>query len=371
MESAATAQYQRWLVADPLDRLGLDPADVVAHFDVFKYQRVESRAVSLVLAAVPSHVRDEAVSNRWLSTAALIFRIQCLYQPGGSSERAMLLHQLVNPEVAKSVGAAVTMLRRWMQHLQRVRELGASLPDPSLLLRGIDQATSGLLAQYPAVGFRVNAFRHRVALGYNPSVSSVVSLVRLVQAECEAASISGDSQGSPDKRARNAATRTEPETQPSKPTSPDRPPNINAAATDAAAKALEGLGGDKGEGKGKGKGKEPGNNPSPCHNFVEGKGCRFGDSCRFKHDRTAARKQKRCLACGQEGHFRPECPLVSPENRQVVNPSEANSPTSPKTAPKKPGVAPKPKVIPQASGRRCGGRERVRKHCHFGSGRCC
>ena len=258
MESAATAQYQRWLVADPLDRLGLDPADVVAHFDIFKYQRVESRAVSLVLAAVPSHVRDEAVSNRWLSTAALIFRIQCLYQPGGSSERAMLLHQLVNPEVAKSVGAAVTMLRRWTQHLQRVRELGASLPDPSLLLRGIDQATSGLLAQYPAVGFRVNAFRHRVALDYNPSVSSVVSLVRLVQAECEAASISGDSQGSPDKRARNAATRTEPETQPSKPTSPDRPPNVNAAATDAATKALEGLGADKGKGKGKGKGKEPG-----------------------------------------------------------------------------------------------------------------
>ena len=129
VERASTQQYQRWKVADPVDRLVLDPAGVIADFDPAKYHRVESRSVSLILAAIPQHIRDEAVSNRWLTSAALLFRIQCIYQPGGSSERSMLLTSLVAPEVAKSFSGAVTMLRRWQQHFFRVRELHASLPE--------------------------------------------------------------------------------------------------------------------------------------------------------------------------------------------------------------------------------------------------
>ena len=34
VEQASTAQYQRWLIADPLDRLLLDPSTVVAHYDI-------------------------------------------------------------------------------------------------------------------------------------------------------------------------------------------------------------------------------------------------------------------------------------------------------------------------------------------------
>ena len=95
VEQAATYQYQRWLTADPLDRLMLDPSSVIASFNVARYQRVESRAVTLLLAAIPPGLRDEAVSNRWLTTASLLFRMQCVYQPGGASKRSMLLSQLV------------------------------------------------------------------------------------------------------------------------------------------------------------------------------------------------------------------------------------------------------------------------------------
>ena len=139
VELAANRHYQRWIVADPLDRLSLDPSGVIAIFDEVKYQRVESRAVSLILAAIPQHIRDEAVSNRWLSSAALLFRLQCVYQPGGASERSMLLSQLTLPEVVTTVKSAVVMLRKWQQNFYRVRELGASMPDPSLLLAGIDK----------------------------------------------------------------------------------------------------------------------------------------------------------------------------------------------------------------------------------------
>ena len=59
VEGPATAQYQRWLIADPLDRLLLDPSGVHANFSIARYRRVESRAVSLILAAIPGHIMDE------------------------------------------------------------------------------------------------------------------------------------------------------------------------------------------------------------------------------------------------------------------------------------------------------------------------
>ena len=258
----------------------------------------------------------------------------------------MLLSQLTLPEVVSTVKSAVVMLRKWQQNFYRVRELGASMPDPSLLLAGIDKATVGLLGQHHSLGFRVNAFRHKVALDYNPTVPSIVQLVRLLQAECEASALSNLDAHVPDKKARGAAARADTVADPSipkavPPNKPEDPP------PQPGLKALEGN--EKGgKGKSKGKGKGPGSE-NPCHNFNEAKGCKFGDACHFKHDRATARKQKRCLACGQEGHFRPDCPLVAPENRQVISPSSSNTP-SPKAGVKGGGSPSRPKAGAQAKG---------------------
>ena len=268
VEMAANRHYQRWLIADPLDRLSLDPSGVVAIFDEGRFQRVESRAVSLILAAIPQHLRDEAVSNRWLSSAALLFRLQCVYQPGGASERSMLLSQLTLPETVTTVKSAVVMLRKWQQSFYRVRELGASMPDPSLLLAGIDKATTSLLGQHHSLGFRVNAFRHKVALDYNPTVPSIVQLVRLLQAECEASALGSMEGSAPDKKALAAAARTEalPDSSPPKVHPPSKP---EEQSSPPSAKALEGQ--DKGsKGKGKGKSKGSASELGPCHNFAEG-----------------------------------------------------------------------------------------------------
>ena len=353
VEQVANLQYQRWLVADPLDRLLLDPATVIASFDPVRYQRVESRAVSLMLAAIPGPVKDEAVSNRWLSTASLLFRIQCIYQPGGSSERAMLLSQLVGPEVVKSFSQGVMVLRRWQQHFFRVRELQAALPDSSLLLKGVDGSTGFILSQHPLLGFRVNAFRNRVSLDYNPSVASVLQLVKLLQAEFESAALSADSGNSNKGRVAHLQAPFAP--LPSAPSSsavtlPKAPSHLKgppAGPADGHMKALEGAGDCKGKGKGKSKSKSD-TDLGVCYNYVGGKGCKYGDSCKFRHDKAEARRQKRCLACGQEGHFRPDCPLVSPEQRVVQDPS---SPTSVAKAPSpKRHGAPKAQAAPQAKG---------------------
>ena len=103
VEGPATVAYRKWLVADPLGRLSIDPSSVVGEFDRNLYGRVESRSVSLLLAEVPQSLRDDVVTNRWLSSASILFRVLCLFQPGGSSERSHLLSQLVNPGVCGSL----------------------------------------------------------------------------------------------------------------------------------------------------------------------------------------------------------------------------------------------------------------------------
>ncbi|CAE7427987.1 GIP [Symbiodinium sp. CCMP2592] len=80
VEGPATAAYRRWLVADPLGRLAVDPSTIVGDFDQHLYGRVESRSVSLLLAAVPQSIRDDVVTNRWLSSAAILFRLVRLIQ---------------------------------------------------------------------------------------------------------------------------------------------------------------------------------------------------------------------------------------------------------------------------------------------------
>ena len=341
VEGPATAAYRRWLVADPLGRLSLDPSSVVGVFDGHRYGRVESRATSLLLAAVPQTVRDDVVTNRWLSSTAILFRVLCLFQPGGSSERSHLLSQLVSPDSCRTFAEAIKGLRKWQQGLQRAGEIHATLPDASLLLKGIDGSTASLLSAHPMIGFRVNAFRHQLGIDYNPTVASVVQLVRLIQAECEAASITVE--GNAEKRARTAALSTPKDPPPAKaPPTPPPAPSVAAAV----------VSGEKGDNKGKGSSKGKGTEgvQQPCHKFSDATGCRFGDSCMFRHDRTKARKEGRCLACGQSGHYRPDCTLVAPENRPVLGEPGSASEGSPKSSPPggKGGKASKAKAKPAA-----------------------
>ena len=171
-----------------------------------------------------------------------------------------------------------------------------------------------------------------------------------MQAEFESASLSHDS-AHVDKRTRAAAlfeagmtlTPTPKATNP-------KAPGLEEP-TGAQAKALSGASEGKGKGKGKEKGKDGGRELGLCHAFTDKKGCKFGDSCKFKHDRAAARKQGRCLACGQEGHYRPECPNVKQEWRHALepgSPSSQGSPTRSVPPPPKCPPTPKPKVAPQA-----------------------
>lgn len=73
---------------------------------------MEKRAISMMLAAVPSTVKEELVATRALSPLRLVCKLMVLYQPGGIHERTIILRQLEETVEAGSRSDACMGLRR-------------------------------------------------------------------------------------------------------------------------------------------------------------------------------------------------------------------------------------------------------------------
>ena len=78
-----------------------------------KWVRVEKRAISMMLAAAPTSVKEELVATRALSPLRLVSKLMVLYQLGGTHERSIILRQLEEPSEATSPAEACTGLRKW------------------------------------------------------------------------------------------------------------------------------------------------------------------------------------------------------------------------------------------------------------------
>ena len=100
--------YATWLTAGPMDRMAVQPDLQVEN----KYVRLESRVLSMLLAAVPQTVKQEAISLREMTCVQLVFRILKLYQPGGLNEKNTILNNLTQTTAAKSAAEAGEMLRQ-------------------------------------------------------------------------------------------------------------------------------------------------------------------------------------------------------------------------------------------------------------------
>ena len=79
-ESLQQAQeaYSRWLAASPLDKMSVQPHTMVES----RYKRLEARVLTMLLAAVPAMVKQEAISTRELTCVQLIYKVLKQYQPG-------------------------------------------------------------------------------------------------------------------------------------------------------------------------------------------------------------------------------------------------------------------------------------------------
>ena len=282
--------YDKWLTVGPMERLVMVP-ERPQRFNKGPFTRVEQRAISLLLKAIPTYIRDDLVSSRKLTSIEALCAILTTYQPGGLRERSALLKYLTSPEPGKSVSETLRGLRRWGRWRLRAHELGIGIPDATLLVGGLDHLTSAILQQHPDVLFRINTFRHMNNLDHVPTEVSAASLAQFLQAEFQALESGGGA-----KRVKLAKAQ-ENQDQPQEPKGKE-------GKGKAGQKAQKGKGGE-GQKKG-GKG---------CYHWMSDSGCRLGSDCRFRHDReilnSSSDISSRCYNCSGIGHRSHECTAPS------------------------------------------------------------
>ena len=345
----ATGYYNRWLHADPLQKLSIKWEAIEAKMDFGPLARVEERASILILQALPVDLQSEAVSIRGLASSALIFLVMSRYQPGGSSEKSMMLSYLTQPYVegTSNVLSHHGALRKWDRLYRRGQELGLQSPDPILLVRALDALGKIIHNKSPTAAFTVATFRHQYQLDSAPTEASVLQYCQLLIAELETISLSGPDQ----KQQRVAALSLE--TPPKTPKGQGKGDKGNSSKTERSSGS-------------------PLNEEGVCKFFMSAGGCRYGKSCIHYHSPLAP-SDSRCFNCGAEGHTMSQCERPTakavPEGVPKLpsggkgdskggkgNP-KTDSRTQPVSDPKAKAEA-KPKKQPK--GRRLGGPEALR-----------
>ena len=259
-------RYREWLQAPPLQRLYIKaPADeeLPKGFD-----RLRQRVSSMMLQAIPTAIKDEVISTRQLSPQGILFRILRVYQPGGLNERSETLKSLTATTSATTAKDAVESLRLWKRHHNRASELGASLPDSTLMIKALDRTMELLLNKSQQASFRVSTFRLQYEVDVNPNDVVVNKLYEVLLAEAELM-VTANSEENP------------------------------------AVKQMQVLPNGKGP---------PQQQTSPgkmsvCKWWGSTEGCRRGRACKFLHDLDSLEdKSTRCWLCSSTTHAKKNCP---------------------------------------------------------------
>ena len=95
----------------------------------------------MLLKAIPKDVATEAAQKRHNDPIKVMLLIVIKYQPGSRKEKETLLQQISCPEVCWSDDKALFALKMWKRRIERACELKLLVPDPSVLLSGLDATT--------------------------------------------------------------------------------------------------------------------------------------------------------------------------------------------------------------------------------------
>ena len=256
--------YMRWFEAPPLQRLHILPPrdeDLPRGFE-----RLVQRVTNMMLAAVPETVRGELIATRQLSPQGIFFKILKVYQPGGLQERSTTLAALTVSREVGTAQKAVEELRLWKRQWLRTQELGASLPDPTLLINALDGTMKKVLQSDEQAAFRVNTYRMQQAVDVKPTQEGVRNFYEVLLAEAEmlvgAVAAEGKREGDP------------------------------------AVKAIQGPSTPQ---------KADGAGLQLCQWWGSEGGCRRGKACRFLHG-ALEDKYNRCWICSAKSHRKADCP---------------------------------------------------------------
>ena len=292
--------YTRYLSATPIERLSVKP--ISTELTMGKWTRVNVRACSMLLAAVDETVKQDLISRRISQDMVQsVYRLYIIYQPGGSAEKNHVLGQLQQVAMPGNMSECLVALRAWPRWLKRCRQVGLSLPDPTVLAANLTRITSPFLAAHPDTNFRTQLLRTTLRIEASPTLESVEAYHSHLLAEVEMILSSGiATKGKPSINAMEGQTSTSPTSSPSR--------------------------GSKGD--------------APCKYFAKSSGCRRGNKCPYSHDMQQFSREvraKKCLLCGSESHRKRECPTLelgaksigkreegSAKGRQPIPPSSSS-----------------------------------------------
>ena len=275
--------YKEYLTATAVKRVQLRAEDFSRPMlQDNKWLRVDRRAASMLLQAVPDNIKGELMANRLSSTVSILGRILTIYRPGSSIERQQVLKALECPGVGSTPLDLVEILRKWSRWLKRSEDLGLQAPDASILLKGLDVASKQLMERNSEIAFRSNMLRFSLDLDVAPTQATVVRFHGHLLAEFEQLAYRGRGKGN------SSVTPTI--------------KNVAPAGDGTSTTTPKG-----------------GGSPSsvtttrPCKFYAQESGCQRAN-CKFTHDWANIPKDEkadRCKGCGARGHMKRNCPMKS------------------------------------------------------------
>ena len=287
--------YETWLTESPLGRLRLtiDIPEAAKG-----WPRTEKRAVTMLLQSLHEKLRTEMVSSRRLTTPQIMFRLFCIYQPGGQAERSSLLQLLTEFRLGSGVQEHAGALRKWVRWLERGEELGIVLPDPMILSGVLGRASDVVSKSSGQVGFRLASARQQLQLDNRPKLQDVKLFAEYVLAEAEELVISGPQNGNPQGIGGSGNSQ--------KPSVKWLNAGENVGVSGQGSKEPPKENGHDGRGL------LPGNasnvsSKTPCRFWMSDDGCKKGEKCRYTHT-VLDPKDNRCFSCSALGHGKRDCP---------------------------------------------------------------
>ncbi|CAL1153387.1 unnamed protein product [Cladocopium goreaui] len=112
-------------------------------------------------------------------------RAMLQFQPGGLTERSAILTALEAPMEAATVGSAIQQLRRWMRRKRRALEVGVSIPDSSILMKGLGRLVRKIVSSYPDLNFRLSLVKSSLLVETVPTLETVTQYSEHLLAELE------------------------------------------------------------------------------------------------------------------------------------------------------------------------------------------
>ena len=264
VEEEARHYYEKWRQSTPVERLYVKPQCKVVEEDP-SLQRTEQRGISLLIKAAPETIRETIVSERLMTSTGIIFTLMKNFQPGGANERTMLLKTLTQPSWGASIKEATTTMRTWRRFHKRTSEIGAALPDATVLMKALEDPMQLVSRSDAQATFRLSQARAMLEVDSKPTMTAVWSFSECLLAELESLLLASGT---------NTVVKD------------------TSSGTTPTVKQMQG----------------PPSTPA-CKFWGSEGGCRLGKKCGYTHDwQSLPDRASRCFVCSALSHRKQDCP---------------------------------------------------------------